>query len=74
MPEGSLGYRLRLARVEKGLTMREAAEVTGVDKVTIGAVERGQRKPHDLTLSRLAKGYGVPLSQLLEDPAPPLVA
>lgn len=68
MPEGSLAYRLRVARLEKGLTVREAAKVTGVDKATISAVERNKRKPFDVTLSRLAKGYGVSISQLVEEP------
>ena len=68
MPEGSLAYRLRVARMEKGLTLREAAKVTGVDKATISAVERNKRKPFDVTLSRLAKGYGVSISQLVEEP------
>jgi transcriptional regulator with XRE-family HTH domain len=68
MPEGSLAYRLRVARLEKGLTLREAAKVTGVDKATISAVERNKRKPFDVTLSRLAKGYGVSISQLVEEP------
>jgi transcriptional regulator with XRE-family HTH domain len=68
MPEGSLAYRLRVARLEKGLTLREAAKVTGVDKATISAIERNKRKPFDVTLSRLAKGYGVSISQLVEEP------
>ena len=68
MPEGSLAYRPRVARLEKGLTLREAAKVTGVDKATISAVERNKRKPFDVTLSRLAKGYGVSISQLVEEP------
>ena len=68
MPEGSLAYRLRVARLEKGLTLREAAKVTGVDKATISAVERNKRTPFDVTLSRLAKGYGVSISQLVEEP------
>ena len=68
MPEGSLAYRLRVVRLEKGLTLREAAKVTGVDKATISAVERNKRKPFDVTLSRLAKGYGVSISQLVEEP------
>jgi transcriptional regulator with XRE-family HTH domain len=68
MPEGSLAYRLRVARLENGLTLREAAKVTGVDKATISAVERNKRKPFDVTLSRLAKGYGVSISQLVEEP------
>lgn len=68
MPEGSLAYRMRVARLEKGLTLREAAKVTGVDKATISAIERNKRKPFDVTLSRLAKGYGVSISQLVEEP------
>lgn len=66
--EGSLAQRLRVLRAEKGLTLRQAASLTGVAKETISDVERGVRHPHDVTVSKLAKGYGVPVEELLEEP------
>jgi transcriptional regulator with XRE-family HTH domain len=67
--QGSLAYRLRVLRAERGLTLREAASLTGVAKETISDIERGLRHPHDPTLAKIAKGYGVPVGDLLEEPA-----
>jgi len=50
--------------------LREAEELTGVDKDTLSKIERGLRHPYDVTLSKLAKGYGVPVEELLEEPVP----
>jgi transcriptional regulator with XRE-family HTH domain len=49
--------------------LREAEQLTSVDKDTLSKIERGLRHPYDVTLSKLAKGYGVPVEDLLEEPA-----
>ena len=67
--QDTLARKLRVLRAERGLTLREAAQRTGVDKDTLSKLERGIRHPHDVTISRLAKGYDVPVEDLLEDPA-----
>ncbi len=69
MTQGSLPHRLRVLRAERGLTLREAASRTGVAKETISDIERGLRHPHDPTLAKIAKGYGVSVGDLLEEPA-----
>jgi transcriptional regulator with XRE-family HTH domain len=66
---GSLATRLRVLRAERGLTIRQVAEKSGVDKVTISRIERGERHPYDTTLAKLARAYGVPVEELLEEPA-----
>jgi transcriptional regulator with XRE-family HTH domain len=63
----SLGRKLRVLRAERGLTLREAASRTGVAKETISDIERGLRHPHDVTLSKLARGYEVSVVDLLEE-------
>jgi len=55
-------------RAERGLTLRGAEELTGVDKDTLSKIERGLRHPYDVTLSKLARGYKVPVEDLLEEP------
>src|SRR5215218_9695588 len=65
---GSLPTRLRVLRAERGLTLRDAEHQTGVDKDTLSKIERGVRHPHDVTLAKIAKGYGVPVEDLLEEP------
>ena len=67
--QGSLARKLRVLRAERGLTLRQAAEQAGVRPGTLSELERGLHRPHDITLSRVAKGYGVPVEDLLEEPA-----
>jgi transcriptional regulator with XRE-family HTH domain len=50
------------------LTLREAEQMTGVDKDTLSKIERGLRHPYDVTLSKIARGYDVPVEDLLEEP------
>jgi transcriptional regulator with XRE-family HTH domain len=67
MTQTSLGRRLRLLRVERQLSLRQAAVRAGVVKETISDLERGVTHPQDVTLAKLAKAYGVPVEDLLED-------
>jgi transcriptional regulator with XRE-family HTH domain len=67
---GSLPRRLRVLRAERGLALRDAERQTGVDKDTLSKIERGVRHPHDVTLAKIAQGYGVPVEELLEEPVP----
>src|SRR5215207_8138908 len=69
---GSLSTKLRILRVERGLTLRDAEQLTGVDKDTLSKIERGRRHPHDVTLAKIAQGYDVPVEELLEEPVAPL--
>jgi transcriptional regulator with XRE-family HTH domain len=70
--QDALARKLRLLRAERELTLREAAERTGVDKGTLSMLERCVRHPHAVTLARLARGYGVPVELLLEEEPVPL--
>lgn len=65
MSGGQLALRLRVIRAERGLTLRDAQRRTGVDKDTLSKIERGARHPRDSTLAKLAKGYDVPVEQLM---------
>jgi len=60
-----LAERLRVLRARKGLSLTEAAELTGVTRDTISGLERGKRHPYSPTLSKLARGYGVPVEELM---------
>ena len=61
-----LPRKLRVLRAERGLTLREAAKLTGVAKETLSDLERGLRHPQDLTLAKIAQGYSLPVEELLE--------
>jgi len=63
----SLDMKLRVLRAEQQLSLREASEKTGVDKVSLSKYERGLGYPQDRTLAKIAKGYGVPVEDLLEE-------
>ncbi len=67
--QDTLARRLRVLRAERGLTLRDAERLTGVDKDTLSKIERGVRHPQDVTLARIAKGYEVPVEELIEEPA-----
>src|SRR5215203_1038882 len=70
MVQGSLAHKLRVLRAERGLSLRQAAAMSGVAKETIGDIEHGARRPHDMTVGKLARAYNVPVEQLLEEPVP----
>jgi len=55
-------------RVERGLSLREAARRAGVVKETISDIERGHTHPYDVTLAKLAKAYEVPVEDVLQEP------
>jgi transcriptional regulator with XRE-family HTH domain len=67
MTHYSLPVKLRVLRAERGLTLREVEELSGVAKETISDIERGTRHPLDATLAKLARAYHVPLEELLEE-------
>jgi transcriptional regulator with XRE-family HTH domain len=68
MTQESLAMRLRVLRAERALSLTEAAERAGIQRQTLALLERGERRPHDPTLAKLARAYGVPVRELLEDP------
>lgn len=69
MMQGSFAERLRVLRAQRGLALTEAAEQIGIDRHTLRALELGERTPRYPTLAKIAEGYGVPVEELLEEPA-----
>jgi transcriptional regulator with XRE-family HTH domain len=68
MMHESLAQKLRVLRAERGWTLNHAAERAGVQPETISDAEHGKRRPYMPTLSKIAKGYGVSVEELLEEP------
>lgn len=58
---------LRAARAKAGLSLSKTAELTGVSKAMLGQIERGESSPTLATLWKLAKGFHLPLTALIED-------
>jgi transcriptional regulator with XRE-family HTH domain len=71
MKQESFARKLRLLRAERGLTLVQAAELTGLTRGTISELELGRREAYMPTLHKIAEGYGVNVRELLlEDPVP----
>ncbi len=63
-----VGRRLRQVREQRGLTLTEAADQTGISKSTLSRLENGQRRPSLELLLPLAQIYRVPLDDLVGAP------
>jgi len=63
--EMDLGYRLRVERARKGLTLLEAARRSDVSRTTISQVEMGHYIPHNSTLGKIAALYDVDVEEIL---------
>lgn len=61
--------RLRTLREERGLTLRQLEEKTGIGKDALSEIERGNRRPRAETLRRLAEALGVGQKELLREAA-----
>ena len=64
----SVGPRLRRVREQRGVTLTDVAERTGMSKSTLSRLENGQRKPSLELLLPLAQLYRVPLDDLVGAP------
>ena len=56
--------RIKIARVEKGLTQEELAEKVGVTRQTIGLIEKEQYNPTIILCLRLSRVLDKNLDQL----------
>jgi putative transcriptional regulator len=66
-----LNNRLKLARIERGLTQTELAERAGVTRQTIGLIEAGGYNPTLNLCIQLAKVTGKTLDELFWMPGDP---
>lgn len=62
-----LGLRVRLLRVARGLSQDGLARVSGVSRVTLGSIERGEHAASLLAYRKLARALGRELGDLLEE-------
>ncbi len=63
-----MGPRLRALRQQRGLTLGEVSEATGVSASTLSRLEGGQRRPNLELLLPLARLFQVPLDDLVGAP------
>ena len=59
-----LANKLRVWRVDQGLTLEEVADLVGLDVGYLSRVERDERQPAPMTKVRMARRLGVPVRML----------
>ena len=65
-----VGNSVRQRRAQLGWTQEELGEAAGLHPSYIGQIERGVKKVSLKTLFLLAKAFGVPLGDILDEPDP----
>jgi transcriptional regulator with XRE-family HTH domain len=66
MMPGAIAVKLRVLREERNLTQKEAAELADVHLDTLMRLESGERPPYMPTLTKIARGYGVSIEEVVE--------
>ena len=61
----ALAARIHADRVERGWSLSDLADRSGVSKAMLSAVERGKASPTATLLARIASAYGMTLSSLI---------
>jgi transcriptional regulator with XRE-family HTH domain len=66
MMPGAIAVKLRVLREERNLTQKEAAELAHVHLETLRRLESGERPPYMPTMTKIARGYGVSIEEVVE--------
>ena len=66
-PIKDIGPKLKKVRFDRGLTLDNVAEMTGVSKTMLGQIERGVSIPSITVLWKIAKGLRLSLSSLFNE-------
>lgn len=61
----ALGQRIKALRETEGKTQEELASLSGIGRVTLVRIERGEQSPRLETLMALAQGLGRPVEELV---------
>jgi transcriptional regulator with XRE-family HTH domain len=61
------GELVRRLRLEKGLSQERLAELCGMHRNYVGAVERAERTPSIIAADRLARALGTTMSSIFSE-------
>ena len=61
-----IGIKIRLLRTKLRYSQEKLAELSELNKNSIGAIERGESKPTIDTLERIAKALNIELKELVD--------
>ncbi|QPB19866.1 XRE family transcriptional regulator [Rhizobium sp. 007] len=65
--ETAIGIRIRKLRIEKGLTLDDLANASGVSRAMISRIERAEASPTASLLARVCAALGLSLSAFFAD-------
>lgn len=60
----ALGAAIRAARVQRGISQEELADLAGTDRSYMGSIERGAQNPGVVSVLRVAGALGMTASEL----------
>ena len=60
------GKNVRKQRLEKRISQEQLAALTNLHRTYIGGIERGERNPSLLNISKIAKALNVPINTLFD--------
>lgn len=66
MKHDGIGKKIKAARLKKKLTQQALADLVGITKSHISKIENGLTTPSLVTLSKIAKALGSPISWFVE--------
>ncbi|MDN5860929.1 MAG: XRE family transcriptional regulator [Pseudonocardia sp.] len=66
---GSIGPKVRVLRLERGMTLQQLAKAAEVSTASVHKVERGDMVPTVTTLLKIAGALGAPVRHFMEDDA-----
>lgn len=61
-----LGIKIKLLRTKQKLSQEKLAEIAGLNKNSLGAIERGTSSPSIETLNRIANALNIELKELVD--------
>ncbi len=64
-PSSNISAVLKKVRFERGLTLEDTSNLTGVSKAMLGQIERGESNPTISTLWKISTGLRISFSELL---------
>ena len=70
VPEINVGHCLRTLRAERGWSIRELAEQSGLAMNTLGLIENAKTSPSVSTLQQIARALEVPITAFFETGVP----
>lgn len=61
----SIGMELKIARIRKGLTIKDVSQLAKLHSDCIGSIERGAREAKILSYKRIADALGISMKDFM---------